>query len=117
VNSLSQLLYVTTLLPPRNKDNTLTHLVAKTFAGIGILDLLHNGSVALYPGVPPNMLVKVLTGIGFGAGALMSDGIMGFCLAYDLLGLFLGQRGDWKVLLGGYTAGVAGLVGYRTWMS
>ena len=103
------------MLPPRTKDNTLTHLVAKTFAGIGILDLIHNGSVALYPGVPPNTLVKVLTGVGFGAAALASDGIMGFCLAYDLLSLFLGQSGDWKLLLGGYAAGVAGLVGYRAW--
>lgn len=101
------------LLPPRTAENTLTHLVAKTFAGIGVLDFLHNGAVALYPGVTPNMLVKVLTGVGFGLGALVSDGIMGFCLVYDLFSLYLGQRGDWKMLLGGYTLGAAGIVGYR----
>ena len=108
-------MYVTTILPARTKENTITHLVAKTFTGIGILDLLHNFSVALYPGISPSPLVKVLTGVGFGAAALASDGIMGFCLVYDLLSLFLGQKGDWKVLLGGYTVGVAGLVGYHVW--
>lgn len=117
INSLSQLFYVTTLLPPRTPENTLTHLVAKTFAGIGVLDLIHNGSVALYPGVAPNTLVKVLTGVGFGIGALASDGIMGFCLVYDLFSLYLGQQGDWKMLLGAYTLGAAGIVGYRGLLS
>ena len=72
------------MLPPRTPDNTLTHLVAKTFAGIG---------------------------------ALASDGIMGFCLVYDLFSLYLGQKGDWKMLLGAYTLGAAGIVGYRGLLS
>ena len=101
------------MLPPRTPENTLTHFVAKTLAGIGVLDLLHNGAVALYLGVAPNTLVKALTGVGFGLGALTSDGIMGFCLVYDLVSLYLGQKGDWKMLLGAYTLGAAGIVGYR----
>jgi len=101
------------MLSPRTPDNTLTHLVAKTFAGIGILGFLHNGSVALYPGVAPSLAVKILTGVGFGVGTLVSDGIMGSCLVYDLFSLYLGQSGDWKSLLGMYTLGAAGIVGYR----
>ena len=92
----------------------MTHLVAKTFAGIGILDLIHNGAVAFYPNTPPNLAVKILTGVGFGIGTLASDGIMGFCLVYDLFSLYLGQSGDWKSLLGIYTLGAASILGYRT---
>ena len=113
LNTFGQLFYVTFMLPPRMPDNTLTHLVSKTFAGIGVLDFLHNGAVAWYPGVAPSLAVKILTGVGFGVGTLFSDGILGLCLVYDLFSLYLGQSGDWKTLLGVYTLGAAGIVGYR----
>lgn len=116
VNTFSQLFYVMFILPPRTPDNTLTHLVSKTFAGIGVLDFLHNGAVALYPGVAPSLTVKILTGVGFGMGTLVSDGILGSCLVYDLFSLYLGQIGDWKTLLGVYTLGAAGIVGYRAFL-
>ena len=118
INSLSQLYFLMTRLPPMNTSSTssiLTHIVSKTFAGIGILDLLHNGSVAFLPDAQPNLLVKVLTGVGFGLGSLASDWIFGGCLVYDLVALSIGQGGDWGRLLGFYAAGSAAIVGLKNW--
>jgi hypothetical protein len=59
-------------------------------------------------------LVKVLTGVGFGALASMSDWIFGGCLAYDLVALAVGQRGIGETvlsnLLGIYALSTAGIV-------
>lgn len=99
--------------------NWLTHVVAKTFAGIGVLDLLHNTSAAYYKGVPPSTVVQVATGVGFAAMASMSDWIFGGCLVYDLVALSVGQSGyqsgNWGTILGAYAAGVAGIVGMRNY--
>ena len=46
INSVSQL-YAVSRLPPMTSENALTHLVAKTTAGIGLLDFVDNGAVAL----------------------------------------------------------------------
>ena len=46
INSVSQL-YAVSRLPPMTSENALTHLVAKTTAGIGLLDFVDNGGVAL----------------------------------------------------------------------
>ena len=46
INSLAQL-YAVSQLPPIAEGNLLTHWVAKTTAGIGILDFVDNGAVAL----------------------------------------------------------------------
>jgi len=98
----------------RSTSSILTHIVSKTFAGIGVLDLLHNGSVAYFDHEGPNTAVKVLTGVGFGALASASDWIFGGCLVYDLIALAVGQRGigetGWSNLLGVYALGVAGVV-------
>jgi len=96
INTLAQLYYVFGRLPPRNTSSTtsvLTHLVAKTFAGIGVLDLLHNSSVAYcdHQTYGPSTLLKVATGLGFGALASMSDWIFSGCLVYDLAALAVGQ--------------------------
>jgi hypothetical protein len=118
INTVSQILYFSTMLPPldtKSTPNFLTHAVAKTFAGIGVLDLLHNTSAAYYKGIPPNTLVQVATGVGFAAAANASDWIFGSCLAYDLLGLSMGQQGNWSMLLGGYAAMTAGIVGLKHW--
>ena len=68
----------------------------------------------------PNTLVKVLTGVGFGAAACVSDWIFGGCLVYDLVALAVGQRGvgekGWSNLLGLYALGTAGIVGLRNWV-
>jgi hypothetical protein len=52
INTFAQLYAVLYLLSPTSdyameNSNTLTHLVAKTFAGIGVLDFFDNGAVAL----------------------------------------------------------------------
>jgi hypothetical protein len=117
VNSLTQLYYIFGRLSSMNTSSTssiLTHIVSKTFAGIGVLDFLHNGSVAYFDHQGPNTLVKVLTGFGFGALASMGDWIFGGCLTYDLVALAVGQRGiggtSWSNLLGFYALGTVGIV-------
>lgn len=119
MNTGAQILYMTTRLKPMNTSSTpsiLTHVVAKTFAGIGVLDLLHNTAAAYFVGVPPSTTVKALTGVGFAAAASMSDWIFGGCLVYDLIGLAVGQGGEWGALLGGYAAVTAGIVGVKNWI-
>ncbi|KAH8676137.1 hypothetical protein BX600DRAFT_195836 [Xylariales sp. PMI_506] len=120
VNSLAQLYYVFGRLGPMNlnsRTSVLTHIVSKTFAGIGVLDLLHNTSVAYAVGRSPSTLIQAFTGIGFGLLACSSDWIFGGCLVYDLIALAVGQRiyGNigWSNLLGIYTAGTAAIVGIR----
>lgn len=118
INTLSQLAYITTMLPPMNTKSTpsvLTHIVAKTFAGIGVLDLLHNTSAAYYRNVAPSTLVQVATGLGFGLAASQSDWIFGGCLVYDLVALSVGQEGRWGSILGAYAGVSAVIVGMRNW--
>ncbi|EHL01442.1 hypothetical protein M7I_2532 [Glarea lozoyensis 74030] len=107
INSLTQLYYIFARQPPMNTKSTssvLTHIVSKTFAGIGVLDLLHNGSVAYFNHEGPSMAVKVVTGLIFGGLASGSDWIFGGCLVYDLIALTVGQRqigqAGWSNLLG-----------------
>ncbi|KAL9109816.1 MAG: hypothetical protein Q9227_005519 [Pyrenula ochraceoflavens] len=118
VNSLSQLYYMIARLPPMDRRSTssiLTHIVSKTFAGIGVLDFLHNGSVAFLPDQPATLPIKILTGVGFGLASAASDWIFGGCLVYDLVGLAVGQGGSWGKLLGGYAAACAAIVGVKNW--
>ena len=118
VNSFAQIYYMFTRLRPMDTSSTssiLTHVVSKTFAGIGVLDFLHNGSVAFFKDQAPNMAIKVLTGLGFGAASLASDWIFGGCLVYDLVALSVGQTGSWSSLLGGYAAACAAIVGVKNW--
>ena len=116
VNSLTQLYYVFAKLPPMNTKSTssiLTNIVSKTFAGIGVLDLLHNGSVAYFKDAPATMTVKVVTGLGFGVLSAASDWIFGGCMVYDLVALAAGQSGSWRNLLALYAVGAAGIVGAK----
>ena len=117
VNSLSQLFYVFGRQAPMDKNNwtsVLTHIVSKTFAGIGVLDLLHNGSVAYFKDYPADLTVKVVTAVGFGLASTVSDWIFGGCLVYDLVGLAIGQasagNGSWSKILGAYAVGAAAIV-------
>lgn len=126
VNSTAQLFYLATRLKQMRTGSwpsILTHVVAKTFAGIGVLDLLHNTSAAYFVGDAPSALTKILTGVGFGALATVSDWIFGGCLVYDLVALSVGQRlyklegtQAWGNLLGVYAVGTAAVVGLRNWM-
>ncbi|KAK3708311.1 hypothetical protein LTR37_011576 [Vermiconidia calcicola] len=124
VNTLTQLWYVFTQLEPMNTKNwssILTHVVSKSFAGIGVLDLLHNTSVAYFKDEVPSTLVKVGTGLAFAAMSSVSDWILGGCLAYDLVGLSVGQAAytsdsSWSGLLGAYAVGSAAIVGMRNYL-
>lgn len=120
INSLAQLYFIFIRLPQMNTksiNSVLTHVVAKTFAGIGVLDLLHNGSVAYFVHQQPSTTVKVLTGVGFGLLSTASDWIFGGCLVYDLIALSVGQsaygNAGWSRLLGIYAGGAAAIVGAR----
>ena len=123
VNTVAQLYYIFAQLPAMNTKNRrsiLTHVVAKTFAGIGVLDILHNTSVAFFKDEAPSTLVKVATGLGFAALSSVSDWIFGGCLVYDLIGLSVGQAayskdGSWSWLLGAYAVGCAAIVGLRNY--
>lgn len=119
INSLTQLYYITAKLPAMNTNSTssiLTNIVSKTFAGIGVLDLLHNGSVAFAKDQPATTTVKALTGVGFGLASVASDWIFGGCLVYDLVALAVGQSaldGGWSKILGAYAVGCAAIVGAK----
>ena len=116
VNSLTQLYYVFGRLQPMNTKSTssvLTNIVSRTFAGIGVLDLLHNGSVAYFKDAPATMTVKVVTGLGFGILSAASDWIFGGCMVYDLVALAAGQSGSWRNLLALYAVAAAGIVGAK----
>ena len=113
INTLTQLYYLVTQLRPMDTSSTssiLTHIVAKTFAGIGVLDLLHNGSVAYFKDSPATTTIRVLTGLGFGLASAASDWIFGGCMVYDLVALAAGQSDSWRTLLGAYAVGSAGIV-------
>ena len=113
INTLTQLYYISAKIQPMNTkswSSILTHIVSKTFAGIGVLDLLHNTSAAFFKDVAPSTTVKVLTGLGFAGASAMSDWIFGGCLVYDLIALSVGQSGSWRNLLGAYAAGSAAIV-------
>ena len=113
VNSLTQLYYMFARLKPMNTNSTtsvLTNIVSRTFAGIGVLDLVHNGSVAYFKDAPATMTVKVVTAVGFGLLSAASDWIFGGCVVYDLVALAVGQGGSWGQLLGAYAVGAAGIV-------
>lgn len=118
VNSLTQLYYVFAKLQPMNTKSTtsvLNNIVSRTFAGIGVLDLLHNGSVAYFKDAQATMTVRVVTGLGFGLASAASDWIFGGCLVYDLVALAAGQSGSWRNLLGAYAVGAAAIVGAKNW--
>ncbi|KAI9842569.1 MAG: hypothetical protein M1837_007082 [Sclerophora amabilis] len=118
INSLSQLFYIVAKLGPmdtRSTSSVLTHIVSKTFAGIGVLDLLHNGSVAFFKDEPATLLIRILTGVGFGLASASSDWIFGGCLVYDLVALSVGQSGSWRNLLAMYAAGSAAIVTVKNW--
>ncbi|KAF2462207.1 hypothetical protein BDY21DRAFT_330756 [Lineolata rhizophorae] len=123
INTLAQLSYVCLRLGnvrhkgPDRSPSPLTHAIAKTFAGIGVLDLLHNTSAAYFKDRGPATTVKVLTGLGFGLGCAVSDWMLGACLVYDLIALGAGQKGTWRMLLNGYAIGCAGIVGSKFWLS
>ncbi|KAM0327415.1 hypothetical protein ACHAQA_005701 [Verticillium albo-atrum] len=120
INTFAQLYFIASRLPRMDTASTnsiLTHVVSKTFAGIGVLDLLHNTSAAYFIDAQPSVPVKILTGVGFGLVSALSDWIFGGCLVYDLIALSVGQsiygNSSWSKLLGVYAGGTAVIVGAK----
>ncbi|KAI0070329.1 hypothetical protein K474DRAFT_1693846 [Panus rudis PR-1116 ss-1] len=98
----------------------LTHLVAKTIAGIGILDFVDNGGVAARIRAPPSTLLQAATYILFPAAAALSTPTFGWTLVYDLAALYVGQRfgagpaaDSWGNRLGLTALAVGGIVGFN----
>ena len=122
INTVVQVWYVFSQLETMDRgswSSILTHVVAKTFAGIGVLDILHNTSVAFAKNALPSEAVKVATGLGFGALSACSDWILGGCMVYDLVALSVGQRTyeqDWSRVLGGFAVGSAAIVALKNWL-
>jgi len=109
INSFSQLFYVMTLLPPMTSKNALTHIVAKMFAGIGLLDFLDNTASGFFVGKQPGTMIFAATLLGSVLATGMSDAIMGSCIVYDLVILALGQSGTWQQVLW-LSSGLSGLL-------
>ena len=105
INSTSQLWYCLTQLPSLNKSTALTHVVAKMFAGIGVLDIADNGASAFlnydFNNFHPGIISYVLTLLGSVGITSMFDPILGACMVYNFLGLFAGQlhEGWWALIL------------------
>ncbi|KAH9837225.1 uncharacterized protein C8Q71DRAFT_706782 [Rhodofomes roseus] len=117
INSFVQLAAVARLppvTPGSSRLTVLTHLVAKTFAGIGVLDLLDNGGVMSRYTAPPSKLVKGLTYALFPLATAVSTPFFGLTLLYDVVGVCVGQRNvlgasGWSTGLG-WTAGAMGTI-------
>lgn len=101
-------------LPPmdrRSISSVLTHVVSKTFAGIGVLDFLHNGSVAFLQGPASYDCRQSIYRDRIWIGKLLQViGSFSGCLVYDPVALAVGQRGDWRTLLNLYAVGAASIV-------
>ncbi|KAI0040656.1 hypothetical protein FA95DRAFT_1502488 [Auriscalpium vulgare] len=118
VNSTIQILALAlipglgTLPASSARAEILLHLVAKTFAGVGVLDFIDNGAVALRYSVPGGVMQGLIAG-AFVLGGLYADPIMGATLVYDLLGLAIGQDGVWGTNLAWLTGTTAAVVGLK----
>ena len=125
INSAAQLWYTFFRLDAMNTRSTpsiLTHAVVKTFTGIGVLDFLHNTSVAFFPDdLAPGVGTKVLTGLAFAGLGAVSDWILGASLVYDLVALSVGQASysrdaSWSGLLAGFAVGCVVIVGGKNYV-
>ncbi|KAI9067196.1 Dor1-domain-containing protein [Trametes sanguinea] len=121
INTVAQLLAVAALPPLTPNSSTLmrlTHYVAKTFAGIGVLDLVDNGGVALMYRAPPSTLVQAASYAFFPLAAAASKPLFGSILLYDVIAIAVGQMGvlgaePWPTRLGWTALATAGVVGVK----
>ncbi|KAI0638375.1 hypothetical protein C8Q77DRAFT_1048118 [Trametes polyzona] len=121
INTVAQLLAVAALPPLTPHSSSLlhyTHLVAKTFAGIGVLDFIDNGGVAAAYRAPPSTLVQAATYLFFPLAAAASKPLFGSILVYDVVAVAVGQAGvfgagPWPTRLGWTALATAGVVGVK----
>ncbi|KAI0652724.1 hypothetical protein C8Q79DRAFT_1061887 [Trametes meyenii] len=122
INTFAQLFAVAALPPLTSHSSSLlclTHFVAKTFAGIGVLDFIDNGGVALGYRAPPSELVQAATYVFFPLAAAASKPLFGSVLLYDLVAVAIGQTGvmgagAWPTRLGWTALVTAGVVGVKS---
>ena len=143
INTVAQLAAVARLppiTPGSSRLMVLTHLVAKTFAGIGVLDLLDNGGVmgvrnsvpkcqtpsdycvAQRYAAPPSKLVQGLTYALFPLATAASTPFFGLTLLYDVLGVCIGQRtvpgaGGWSTGLGWTAFAMGGIITIKAFLT
>jgi len=121
INTIAQLAAVARLppvTPGSSRLMVLTHLVAKTFAGVGVLDLLDNGGVVMRYIAPPSKLVQGLTYALFPLATAVSTPFFGLTLLYDVVGVSVGQRGvfgasGWSNGLGWTAAAMGGIIAVK----
>ncbi|KAI0352267.1 hypothetical protein OH77DRAFT_1486044 [Trametes cingulata] len=121
INTFAQLLAVAALPPLTPTSSSLlrlTHFVAKTFAGIGVLDFIDNGGVATRYRAPPSNLVQAATYAFFPLAAAASKPLFGSILLYDVVAVAVGQMGvvgagAWPTRLGWTALATAGVVGVK----
>lgn len=142
VNTLMQL-FAVARLPPLTSTSSrlmlLTHMVAKTFAGIGVLDFIDNGGVVMVSPIPsirvsinltspqgyrapPSALVAGLTYALFPLATAVSTPFFGSILLYDVLGIMVGQRGvlgagRWTTGLGCTAVAMGGIIGAKIFLT
>ena len=85
-----------------------TYVLSKLFLGIGILDVLQNGAIALDI-LSAGTKTKAFTGVLFIGTAVVAEPLLCVVLCYDLLALVVKQTGSWRKVLAVY-AGVVGFV-------
>ncbi|KIP03630.1 hypothetical protein PHLGIDRAFT_94545 [Phlebiopsis gigantea 11061_1 CR5-6] len=119
-------LFAVSRLPPLTASSPpllwATHLVAKTTAGIGIMDFVDNGGVALRTVAPPSVTAQAFTYLAFPALAAASGPIFGSTLVYDLIAMYVGQRsvvgaGSWSAGLGWTALATGSIVAVKSLMS
>ncbi|CCL98071.1 uncharacterized protein FIBRA_00065 [Fibroporia radiculosa] len=125
VNTFAQLFAVARLPLLTPKSSTimrLTHVVAITFAGIGVLDLIDNGGVVLRYRAPPSILVQGITYTLFPVATAASTPFFGAILLYDLFAIFVGQYDvsdaeQWSARVGWTALATGGIVGVKALLS
>ncbi|KZT72852.1 hypothetical protein DAEQUDRAFT_663287 [Daedalea quercina L-15889] len=125
INTFAQLAAVARL-PPVTPGSSglmvLTHLVAKTFAGIGVLDLFDNGGVMMRYTPPPSRLVQGLTYALFPLATAGATPFLGLILLYDLVGVYMGQRTvpgatGWSTGLGWTAFAMTGVISIKAFLT
>ena len=95
----------------------LTTYLSSAFAGAGIIDVLHVGSVTFFKDEAPGIVIKVVTPILFTSASVLGDTVLGASLTFGLLAFAAGQGGDWRTLLNLYAAGTGAVVAVKGWLS
>lgn len=93
VNTLQSLYWVYTkrAANPNTWQEKIANAVGYSFAGIGVLDFLHNTSIGFFPRQAPSTLVKALALVGFPLASILSPVAMGLSFLYVQLAITIGQ--------------------------